>query len=365
MKTNVLRPLAFAALAALSGCTTTGNIKPDGAAPVNVTLVYGSNRYGVTEPCGCHSHPYGGLDREANAVAELRRRDAALFYVDAGNLFSKPEGGNPKTGRRKAEFLVSALNRMGLQVFAPGAGDYRLGVDFLKRMAGVAHFGFVSTNVIGDDGATVFAPYRIEVRDGVRFGVISLTDPKLQVKGLRAETADATLAKWLPVVAAKSDLVVLLSQLGSAEDERIARHYPQINLIVGGDPTLAAGDAYWFAGHTLVVDPHNNGYLLGKLDLQIQLPFKGFFSPKVVAENQARLAEYESRLKASPGNAIVSKAIERLRREESLAAIPGGSIYRNELVQLDEEHYGTRNDLTVMLNQEKERVHRQAIQEAE
>jgi len=220
----------------LVGCASkeTGRSKPIVSNPF--TLLYQASRQGVLEPCGCHTSPFGGIDREFNALGKIRQeKDRTILYVDAGNMLSplKKKGGIAHH-QHKALAITAMLSHMGLEVFAPGPMDYGLGLDFLKKLESKASFKFVSTNVLFGQGKPVFPPYHFLSKGGVVFAILSVTPEKSKLgKALRVLEPNKALDTWLPVVSEKADVVILLSQLTSSENVVLAERYPTIRIIVG------------------------------------------------------------------------------------------------------------------------------------
>ncbi len=265
--------------------------------------------------------------------------------------------------QEKARFIFSALETEGLDVFAPGAQDYNLGMDFLKGLTANSKVHLVSTNVLFE-GKQPFSPYVIVEKAGLKIAVLSLTPPgKIEDKRFTVKGAEETLAQYLPEVTPKADLIILLSQFNVRENEPIAEKYSKIQLIVGADEKTNLEEPLWFYGHTLVMDPHFNGFLLGKLDLVYKTPFKGFYSLATIKKNLANKASLEKRLKEYPDNETVKDLLARAEKEDSLAEIPDGSLYTHELVRLDEKRYGKANAVTAGINQLKEKVRKRALEE--
>ena len=42
------------------------------------------------------------------------------------------------------------------------------------------------------------------------------------------------LEKWLPIIKEQSDIVIVLSHLGLSDDERIAKQFPEVDIVLGG-----------------------------------------------------------------------------------------------------------------------------------
>lgn len=339
-------------------------------AEAKLMVIHESNRQGSLEPCGCEVNPFGGVEREMNALKKLRADSARpVLYVDAGNLFWKAEPKDKARARyfeSRANGMVDIMNRMKLDAFSPGAKDYELGVDALKRLSSEADFPFVTTNVETQPGKPLFERFAILRKGDLLVGVLSLI-PKSDVsaKGLQAVDPREALARYLPEVRKKSHVVVLLSQLGTKEERKLAEQGLAPEIMVGASESFSSEAGVWLAGgKSLLLDTHNNGFLMGELKVDFKLPFKGFYSPTEIARNADAYAKVES------GEADLGLKGERLAKYKAnfkvmrnVSEIAGGSSYDHELVRLDKTRFGAPNEISAMLETERERVRKEALGE--
>jgi 2',3'-cyclic-nucleotide 2'-phosphodiesterase (5'-nucleotidase family) len=357
--------LAFA----VSGCATKPSTSSSEVVPATqkvaaVSFIYQSNRGSALEPCGCEYKPWGGIDREANAVEKLRQSTPNLWYIDSGNLYTRLKSKvSHQYVMEKGALMTDMLNRMKLDVFSPGPWDYTIGIASLKELSAKAKFKFISSNVLTKDGSSLFLPYHMEKRGDVTFGFISLT-PVDAVKeaGITVEAPEKTLARLLPELTSKVDFIVLLSQLDNEATQAIGEKYPDIRLIVGANDKIVTEKPYWFVGgKTLLVDPESYGMFLGKLDIEYRTPFQGFYSPQAISDNREELKILEQSLVKSPNDKMLPGMIDNVKKTKILSAIKGGSPYGGELIKLDKVRYGQKNDITQLIAKQKANVRTKAI----
>ncbi len=344
----------FLLLAACAGKqTTTGG----GVKEANVTIAYQSQRWGTIEPCGCQSRPWGGTDREFNALAKIRSERNTVFYFDSGNsLVTESVLKNPKGSMGRAQALVEMLNTNGLDAFVPGGFELSLGLDSLKKVAATAKFAWVATNLT-DKKKEIFPPSTIITKNGFRLGVLGVVSSNLKLPaGIEIEAPVSAITRHLADLKGKSDLIVLLSQLTIGENEKLAEQFPDVAVVVSSDPAFSNDEPLWIKGRTLVVDTHIQGYMLGRLDLNLKLPLKGLYSKATVEKNRVQMAQWDAQLAKNPDNKIAAEMVKRMRAEDSFDEIPGGSEYSNKLVALDLKTYGDKNGVTDLIKKEKERV---------
>jgi len=351
----------FAVLFLISGCAGKGPAV-DKSAPV--TVAFQSQRWGTLEPCGCQSKPYGGVDRELNALKVIRGEREHVIYVDAGNsLVGDGAAKNPDAYEKKARALAEMLGVNGLDALLPGPYEYALGTARLKAVAKDSKFPFVATNVT-EGKKEVFPASLIVNKGALKVAILGIVSPKGKFpKGVEVENPKAAVTRALAAVKGKADLVVLMSQLSIGENEALAVHFPEVAVLVSGDPGFSGEEPLWIKGKTLVVDTHVQGYLLGRLDLDLNFPFQGFYSRTIVEKNQKQLAAWEGQLKKNPENKIAAEMVKRMKADDPLEAIAGGSEYRHELIALDGTHYGEKNNVSELIKKEKERIAREARNE--
>lgn len=351
----------------LVGCASTSPTGGDaGSAPKQgaVTLIYQSNRHGSLEPCGCQVNPFGGLDREMNAVQGIRSTAKSVLYVDAGNMFIPPQPKAPvEHFRAKAEAITEMLNTVGLEVAAVGQDDLQLSVETLKSLGSKAKFKWVSTNIVGTDGKPVFPSSLIETRDGIRYLIVTATPVGAAAdKSVKIEDPKARIEKEIADNSGKYDVVLVLSQLKSAETEKLAKDVPAIQLVVGADPVLSTENAFLIEkGRALYVDPVNLGYRLGRVDIGMNLPFKGFYSFRMIRENKELIKKLEGDLAKKPNDESLKKQLENAKAGGNTEIVAGGSSYNDELIRLDAKRYGKANEITKMMKAEKEATRKRAL----
>ncbi len=156
--------------------------------------------------------------------------------MDAGNYFAPP-GPQAKAAN---QLMLESLRRLPMDVLNLAAGDLYLWSEIGEK--GLAE-KFVSTNLVPKQAtgplpqpyAVVEAPSSGGV---IRIGLLGLADPAT-VKpnsGFRAIDPAEAVGKTLPELSGKVDLVVLLADLSASASERLAKAYPQIDVVLRAEP---------------------------------------------------------------------------------------------------------------------------------
>ncbi len=351
----VLVPLLF------TGCASPGS-KVGAGSEMQFTLLYQGGRSGVTEPCGCQTSPYGGTDREYNAVMATRKESDRVLYVDAGNGLG-PDRLKAPIGvyQKKALALVEMLNRAGLQVFSPGPQDLALGVPFLKQAQAKAKFAFVNSSLKSPEGKWLFEPFSIQDIKGFKVAVLGIS-PAGKTATWVAEEPSKALASALALVENKADWVLVLSQIPGRELEALSEKTPFVQVFVGTDPKLTLEDPYLVGrGKNLVLDPHVFGYKLGRLIATVKRPFAGFFSPYEIHSSKIELEALEKQVSENKQAARAKEQIQRIRSRKLLEPPVGGTEIAHTLIGLSEGTYGSRNEVTELLEQFKAETKKEAL----
>ncbi len=161
--------------------------------------------------------------------------------VDGGNLLFKQE--HLSSGlRRQAEItaagIIDAYNVMGYDAVAVGENDLSAGLSFLQDQAGRAKFTWLSANLVDKStGKPVFTASLIRKVGSLSVGIIGLTANDSLSRFKAAE--DATLLPWQKVLpdlvadlAARCDLIILLSNNGEKQNREIAESFHDIHIII-------------------------------------------------------------------------------------------------------------------------------------
>ena len=129
---------------------------PPGKGPLLVVTGYDQ---GFIRPCGCSKPALGGIHRRATVIASLRARkeEAKLNLISLGDLVVSGE----QQQRMKFESFMIAMSEMGYELFFPGKGEFRLGLEFLRQAREVGGFPFVAANLAYEGEKFTQASHRL------------------------------------------------------------------------------------------------------------------------------------------------------------------------------------------------------------
>ncbi len=184
--------------------------------------------------------------------------------LDAGNALLGAWVSLASEGR----VTIEAMNAMGYDAMGVGMMEGVQGLDVLLARREEAAFPILSANLAYlADEKLVLEPYAVVERDGVRYGILGLTDPSF-VQGSELEGSvvvrDATesAAHYVPDLQTQADVIIVLSTLGSEADQALAMAVPGIDVIVGANSSVLMQEPVR-AGSSLIVQQGYLGEWLG------------------------------------------------------------------------------------------------------
>ena len=176
----------------------------------------------------------GGLSKKAFQFdKKVRNEKLPALLVDGGNLLFKKDTINPSQREQvsiTAHGIVKSYEAIGYQGVGVAAQDLALGLDFLKNIAAQSNFPWLSANLYNNSTSIpIFTPSTIIEVGEIKVGLIGLTG---NTDILITESDDASVKSWQTVLpdivadlSAKTDMLVLLSNLTTADNKEIAKLY--------------------------------------------------------------------------------------------------------------------------------------------
>ncbi|WP_295393693.1 bifunctional UDP-sugar hydrolase/5'-nucleotidase [uncultured Thiodictyon sp.] len=249
-----------------------GAVCPPGG---GLTLLHFNDFHGQLEPYADPQNQVerGGIARLTATVAQIRAQEPArpVVFLFAGDLLQ----GTLTSSLFLGVPDVALFGRMGMDAMAMGNHELDYGQAVFRRLAAKAPFPILTANVQAHPAPLPVVPQVVIERPGTpRVAVLGLTSPELatathprNMDGISVEEPVAVAQRLVPGLREGADLMVVLSHMGIAEDRRLARTVPGIDLIVGGhnhnlytEPVMENGVAILQAGE--------RGGWLGRLDLE-------------------------------------------------------------------------------------------------
>ena len=222
------------------------------AAPVKkITILHTNDVHSHIDPFDKTDPKYpdmGGAARRATLIESIRKENANVLLLDAGDIFQ----GTPYFNYYGGELEFKIMSLMKYDLATMGNHDFDNGIDGFYAQLPHAKFDFVSANY--DFTNTVLngivKPYKIFIKDGIKIGVFGLG---IELNGLVNKSLYKETVYNDPIEIAqditrtlkkteKCDLVICLSHLGfmykeepnKVSDMVLARKTRNIDLIIGG-----------------------------------------------------------------------------------------------------------------------------------
>lgn len=279
----------------------------------------------------------GGLARRVALVEAARSKGAQVLVVDSGDLFfDKKEGPQPQNARAKAEILAKAYKKMGAVAINVGELDLLGGPEFLTELAKVG-IPLISANLRDAySGKLLFEPYKVEQVGPMKTAFVGLLGPELGPQVQKAVGGKVIISDpWeaarraVEELEGRADLLIVLSGMGMARDQRLARELPKIHFILGGHDGRFLSNPHP-EGSAWLLQSYSKGMYLGRLQLSIQEPGKPVLDKHRASRLQQELARLDGRIEAH------RKALEKG---------PSPSVERS-LTQLQEQRLKLEQELS-------------------
>ncbi len=195
----------------------------------------------------------GGSARLATVVRELKPD----LMLDAGGILS----GSLISDTFQGEPVVIVMNAIGYDAVAVGSSEFNFGIAALRARSRQANFLLLSANAASP--IDEIQPAAIYNTQDVRIAVIGLTSQEItghpqNVKYVDVADPVRTLEDVLPRIRDRADAIILLANVTRTEEQRIARAFPEIRLIIALPFRI---------GQTTIVGTGKFGKYVGRLDL--------------------------------------------------------------------------------------------------
>jgi 2',3'-cyclic-nucleotide 2'-phosphodiesterase (5'-nucleotidase family) len=199
---------------------------------------------------------------------ETRAQSDDVLLLDGGNALW---GSQPLAVQSEGKVIIEAMNLMGYDAMVIGDQDLQWGAEVLRQRIADADFPVLSANLksAGED-ALFAAPYTLLEVGGHTVGLIGLTWEQTRVapEEFVLLNAEQALRTYVPEVAEKADIIIVLSNMGHEDDLSLAAKVPGIDLIVGSRTRIAPPEALLDPTNgTLVVQAGSLGQWLGRITL--------------------------------------------------------------------------------------------------
>lgn len=212
------------------------------------------------------------MARRATFFEEVWNEGVSTLILDGGDVF----GQRNRNEKIKTAFLCEVMGDLGYDAIGLGERDLNYGLGFLREMIDKYALPFTSANVrLAGREELLLPEYIVVDRGGVRFGIVSVLDPKKRIVSMadaeeQFEVADpvATLRTLVPRLRQECDTVVLLGHLGDGVTEDVLREVKGIDVAVMGHTYRDAKNER-IVDETVLLASAFDGRQIGRADLFI------------------------------------------------------------------------------------------------
>lgn len=206
--------------------------KPAGSG--RLTIHFTCDASGRLEPCGCFTGQHGGLTRLKTWLGE-RKDPGPVLKLDAGGAIA----GVADHDIIQYRYMTRAYATMGFAALNMGGRESMIPAATLVALAKSSPVPLLSASLIDAESRKgLLDPYRVVDIDGTHVGILGVVSPKsvpTPGEGMAVLGLNEAVDRYLPELAAKSDLVILLAFADENEMRRLAKDYYEVALIIGGD----------------------------------------------------------------------------------------------------------------------------------
>lgn len=214
-----------------------------------LTILHTNDTHSRLDPFpmdGSRNEGRGGVAARAALIDHVRREEAQVLLLDAGDIFQ----GTPYFNIYKGEPEIKAMRAMGYDAVTIGNHDFDGGIENLAtQIRSHGRFETIVSNYdfSGTPMEPVAVPYKIFRKGGIKVGVLGVG---IELNGLVPQNLYGATRYLDPVQKANEtaallrrencDLVICLSHLGyrynsnKVSDQVLAKETENIDLIIGG-----------------------------------------------------------------------------------------------------------------------------------
>ena len=174
----------------------------------------------------------------------MRQEGNDPLILDAGDLFfTTPDlhDSNRVSEKYRASVILMGYEQIGCDAINVGQYEFGGGEQFLIETASTTQIPFISANLINTQtNQLLFNPYIIIEREGLKIGVIGLTNllPKT-IKNIRADDYITVGKSMIKKIKDKVDIIVMLVNANRTDQKTLTKEFKEANLIfTSGSTTL-------------------------------------------------------------------------------------------------------------------------------
>ncbi|MHB0969985.1 MAG: bifunctional metallophosphatase/5'-nucleotidase [Thermoanaerobaculia bacterium] len=214
----------------------------------------------------------GGMALLASAIDEQRAKYPQSILVNVGDTFH----GSAVGAFTEGAAIVPVINALGIDAFVPGNWDFAYGPGaFRKRMQELTHQVIAINLREAKSGRRLFSPSLVREIDGVKVAIVGVTSVIVDktmapdyAKGLKFSFREGLQDEVDRLRKEGAAIVILATELGLAQETRLAREIRGVDFILGGH-THERTDKPVVIGGVPVIQSGSEGSFLGRVTFEV------------------------------------------------------------------------------------------------
>lgn len=231
-----------------------------------IVLIYTHNTNGVFENCNCPERSYGAIEKRAFIIDSVRKAEKNVLLIDCGDILDIRES------RLLHDYIMRAYAYLNYDYWVPGDQDFIEGTSFFLNQISEKAGHMLVTNLLyqGENAGELYAIEKfgdicIGLTGTIRADLFQYLDPDVQREFIFKEQ-ERSLEPVLIKLEKESNFCIVLSHSGIDRDRKLAKAFPDIDLILGAhSQTLLLQPEK--IGRTYITQIGESGYRVGILKL--------------------------------------------------------------------------------------------------
>jgi len=237
-------------------------------------IVFTGDARGELENCHCPKDDFGGLERRANYINDIRKDIDDILLLDVGDvlpLFS-PEF-TRQTITYNAFISFKAMDAIRYDAMNVGESDLILGERFLQGKSQNLKFPLISANIVTkSQGQLFFKPYIIKtMKNGLKVGIIGVTNERYVINSKNLDVAPnkEMAAKYVKEIQGHVDLVIVLGHIGVPYSIDLANSVSGVGVILSGHWDAETPEPVKI-GNTIIMPSGYHARKVSRLDMEVE-----------------------------------------------------------------------------------------------
>lgn len=266
-------------------------------------------------------------------MVENLRKEAPLFVVDGGDLFSDSPVPQPEAverGRAVAALMARGTELAGIDAMVPGRADLALGWDLVQDLMGKHHLPYLASNLSCEGDSPLPTFLKVE-REGVTLGFVGAVSKQATIPG--CQVVDPVQVTAAAVTAlGKVDAVVALGDWDAQSSKALVEAAPAVSFIISSG-AVSLSEPRQIADGSFQLGNGPQGKKVGVLKAYLEPGGQGWRAANGGTELKERMERYTQRLADAQDRVAKAEGDEKAQAQARRQV----SFYQGELEKVKAE----------------------------